>query len=170
MAAEGGELLVEIAAVVFAIFGDEFFERGLLAHEIFLRGEGRLELEIGSLKFDPAGRAIVDAGMVLKVGGVAMAAAHEHADAVVSAGKNELRAAGAEAFGASAAERVAEKDGVVAGAVRSVDALLKVRAHLDAERVQAHGNGFEVDRVRGAGDDVLDFAREDLAVDEFETH
>jgi pyruvate formate-lyase activating enzyme-like uncharacterized protein len=47
---------------------------------------------------------------------------------------------------------------------------LKVRAHLDAKRVQAHGNGFEVDGVRGAGDDVLQFAREDLAVDEFEMH
>jgi hypothetical protein len=88
----------------------------------------------------------------------------------VSAGKNELRAAGAEALGAATAQCVAEKDGVVASAIRRVDVLLQVRAHLDAERVQAHGNGFEVDRVRGAGDDVLDFAREDLAVDEFETH
>jgi len=55
VAAEGGELLVEKAAVVIAVFGDELFERGLLAHGIFLRGEGRLELQIGSLKFDPAG-------------------------------------------------------------------------------------------------------------------
>ena len=99
-----------------------------------------------------------------------MAAAHEHADAVVGAGKNELRAAGAEALGAAAAQCVAEKDGVVAGAVGRVDSVLEVGAHLDAKRVQAHGNGFEVDGVRGAGDDVLDFAREDLAVDEFEMH
>jgi hypothetical protein len=99
-----------------------------------------------------------------------MPAAHEHPDAVVSAGKNELRAAGAKALGAAAAERVAEKDGVVACAVGQVDAFLQVGAHLDAKRMQAHGNGFEVDGVRRAGDDVLDFARKDLAVDGFEMH
>src|SRR5208282_1017640 len=36
VAAEEGELLVEIAAVVFAVFGDEFVERGLFAHGFFL--------------------------------------------------------------------------------------------------------------------------------------
>ena len=108
--------------------------------------------------------------MVLEVGGVAMTAAHQHADAVVGAGKHELRAAGAQALGASAAQCVAEQDGVVAHRIGRVDALLQVVAHLHAERMQAHRNRLHVDHVRGARDNVLDFAREDLAMDQFDAH
>src|SRR5208282_1296341 len=99
-----------------------------------------------------------------------MPATHQHADAVVGTGNYELRAAGAEALGTAAAERIAEKDGVVASAVGCGDSVLKMRTHLDAKRMQAHGDGFKVDRVRGAGDDVFHFARENLAMDKFEVH
>ena len=145
VAAESRVLIEEKAAVVFAVFGDELGEGALRTEDVFLRGEGGLQLEIGSLKLDPAGRAVVNAGVGGEVVGVTMAAAHENADAVVGAGKDELGAAGAEAFRAAAAESV-------------------------AERVQAHGNEFEIDAVLRAGEDVLKLASEDLAGDGFEMH
>ena len=92
--------------------------------------------------------------MIFEIGLISVVAAHEQADAIVNAGKNQLRLAGAQAFGAAAAKRVAQQDGVVAAVVCRVDALLEVRAHADAKIVQAHGHVLHLDRVGRTGDNV----------------
>ena len=73
-------------------------------------------------------------------------------------------------FCAATAKRVAEQNGVVAGAVGCVDALLQMRAHVDAKIVEAHGHILYVDGMRGVGDDFFNLSREDLADDRFESH
>jgi hypothetical protein len=99
-----------------------------------------------------------------------MAAAHEHADAVVGSGQDKLRLTRAQSFGTAAAQRIGKQDGVVMEGVGGVDAFLKVGAHVYAERVQAHGYELKVDGVRGAGDQLLQLAGKDLACDCFEAH
>jgi hypothetical protein len=99
-----------------------------------------------------------------------MAITHEDADAVMGAREHKLRAAGAKALGATAAESVTKKDRVVAERVGGIDALLQVRAHVDAKRVQTHGDDLEVDGVPRAGEDVFELASEDLTSDGFKAH
>ncbi len=74
-------------------------------------------------------------------------AAHEQADAIVHAGKNQWRFSCAQPFSAAAAERVAEKDRVEAGIVGCVDTFLQVWAHAYAKIVQAHWHDLDFDRM-----------------------
>jgi hypothetical protein len=99
-----------------------------------------------------------------------MAVAHEQGDAIVGTRQHKLRSARAQTLGTTAAEGVAKKDGIVAERVGGIDALLQMRTHAGSEIVQAHGERFKVDRVRGAGDNVFHLASEDLAKDRFQAH
>ena len=77
------QLVVEEPAVIFAIT----FDQGIkgIAHA----GLGpRQGLEVGPA-LDPAGRAIVDARMVLEIAFELGPTSHQECDAVMSAGKNQ---------------------------------------------------------------------------------
>lgn len=163
--AVAGELLVEVAAVVVAVLGDEVGFRDIHADGVVG------ELLEAFAAFEPAGGAVVGAGVLVEVALVLLAAAHEEGNAAVGAGQHEHGVAGFEAVQAVAAQAVAEQDGVVLAGGHGVDALLQILGHgLAAEVMEALGHKLDVDLVGRAGQFRAHLAEEHFATDQFEAH
>ena len=161
-----GHRLEYVAGVVLAVLRGESGEvepqRPGLAREAVRAVDAALE---------PAGRLEVGPGPLLEIAGVAVAAAEERRDAVVSAQQDERHAAGLEAGEAVVAQAVGESHGVVPPGVGRVDGRLQALAHrAAAEVVKALGQELDVHPVRRRGGEVAHLAEEDLAGHDPQAH
>jgi hypothetical protein len=99
-----------------------------------------------------------------------MSITHQQSNAVVCAGQYESSFSGMQAFRPSATECISQNNGVIPLCVGCVDSILESRAHSRTQVVQSHREEFDVNRMRGGGDDLLHLACEDLTTDYFQAH
>jgi hypothetical protein len=141
-------LLKKIVPVVFSVLRYEFLATSPLTNRPRRGSMGRSKWVVRVLILQPARGPEIHARMGVEILLIAMAAAHQETDAIMRARKDQLSFPGMQAFRSPAAERISQKDCVVATGVCLIDTLLKIRAHRHAQVVQTHGQKLNIDRMR----------------------